>query len=750
MKLATINIFETSSDAIFVISLDGIVLDCNKGVERLYGYNSYQLIGKHFSILLPQERKGELDRVIDFVLSAKSIEPFESERITAANGLLKVSTGFSPLMDDAGKLIGLSCTERKLVYFESIANKAQQLLETAPDAMVIVSAEGEIVFANKQTEQLFGYPKVEMQGQQVEMLIPDRFALEHKKRVKGFAENCKARPMGRGMELFGKRKDGTEFPTEISLSPVNTTEGVFVSAAIRDVTERKLVERKVNALLQSTREGIYLYDTDLRLILMNEQGRKFAEMRSGERPVIGQHVSEFTREDEVESVQKILRNVLQGQDCDMERNIPSEDGSLWLHLTYSPVKENESITGVCIIARDVTELVHSREKLVAARQRAEQSERLQEQFLANMSHEIRTPLNGIVGMSNLLLNTPLNDQQKEFLHSILHSSDSLLFLINDILDLSKIKAGKFRIEKIPMDVYDVIDEVIAPFKLKAKEKGIRLSVMMDPTIPKGVLGDPHRLVQVLNNLLSNAIKFTDKGFVKLEVELVEEAVGKVLLNFMVTDSGIGIDDQLQDHIFESFAQEGSDTARRFGGTGLGLAITKRLVELQGGSISVTSTKGVGSNFKVTIPYELLGSEQGVIRKDQAMAPPSIYDKPDFKGKRVLVAEDNEVNQQVIRHLLKDYGIEVTLVADGKKAIDVLEVDPSFDLILLDLRMPIMDGFQALSWIRQKLKLQIPIIVLTASVLRDERDRCMENGANDYQAKPFSRPVLLQCLQKFLN
>lgn len=748
MKLATINIFETSSDAIFVISLDGIVLDCNKGVERIYGYNSQQIIGQHFSLLLPAERKGELDRIIGTVLSAKSIEPFESERITIENTLVKVSSGFSPLMDAFGNITGLSCIERKLVNLESIAYKAQQLLETAPDAMVIVSAVGKIVFANRQTEQLFGFSKDELQGQEVEMLIPGRYACQHRNQVKDFVENQRSRSLGHGMELFGKRKDGSEFPAEISLSPVNTSEGVFISAAIRDVTERKLSERKVKALLQSTREGIYLYDTDLRLILMNEQGQRFAEMRSGARPVIGQHVSEFTRQDEIKSVLKILQDVLQGQDCDIERNIPSEDGSLWLHLTYSPVKENDSITGVCIIARDVTELVHSRENLVTARQRAEQSEHLQEQFLANMSHEIRTPLNGIVGMSNLLLNTPLNDQQKDFLNNILRSSDNLLFLINDILDLSKIKAGKFRIEKIPMDVYDVIEEVIAPFKLKAREKGIRLSVMMDPSIPRGIMGDPHRLVQVLNNLLSNAIKFTNNGVIKLEVELEEKSAGKVLLNFIVSDSGIGIDEQLLDHIFESFAQESSDTARRFGGTGLGLAITKRLVELQGGYITVQSTKGEGSRFKVSIPYELSG-EQRINVKEQLIAPPVNNDKPDFKGKRVLVAEDNEVNQQVIRHLLTDYGLEVTLATDGKKAIDMLQADPSFDLILLDLRMPVMDGFQALSWIRQKLKLATPIIILTASVLRDERDRCIEMGANDYQAKPFSRPVLLQCLQRFL-
>jgi PAS domain S-box-containing protein len=883
MKPTTYDIFKSANDAICIIDLGGVIIDCNESAEKLYGYNNYHLTGKSFSLLLPKERRSELDNIINNIQAAKSIEPFESERITSEKKIIKVSSVFSPIRNETGKIVCISCIERKLVKMESVANKAHELLETAPDAMIIVNAKGKIIFANKQTETLFGFTKEELLDNEIETLFPSRFASYHEKLIRSYIDHPDTRSLNYRVDLLGKRKDGTEIPVEISLSPVTTTEGAFISAAIRDVTDRKQSEqkveallqrinlitravklgiferdlttgemtcdenfykiyelnpsqpftidaftnalhpqdrdrvlaninnavknklpelnqefriftpggeekyilnktlfisdengniiktigsnwditdlqrtrealqesgRKMNALLQSTREGIYLYDTNLRLILMNEQGEKFAEMRSGEKAKIGQHVSEFTREDEIESVEKILQRVLEGHACDIERNIPSKDGSLWLHLTYNPVKENNEIIGVCIVARDVTELVHSRENLVAARQRAEQSERLQEQFLANMSHEIRTPLNGIVGMSNLLLNTPLNDQQKEFLHSILHSSDSLLFLINDILDLSKIKAGKFRLEKIPMDVFDVIEELAAPFKIKAQEKGIRLSVMMDPFIPRVVLGDPHRLGQVLNNLLSNAIKFTDTGFTKLEVELAEKVGGNIVLDFIVSDTGIGIDEQLLEHVFESFAQEGTDTARKFGGTGLGLAITKRLAELQGGSISVTSTKGKGSRFVVSIPYEM-ANEKDVKKKEISASLPDTNEKPDFTGKRVLVAEDNDVNQQVIRHLLNDYGIEATLVADGKQAIETLEADPSFDLILLDLRMPVMDGFQALAWIRQKLKLSVPIIVLTASVLRDERDRCLEIGANDYQAKPFSRPVLLQCLKKFL-
>ncbi|MCU7548437.1 ATP-binding protein [Chitinophagaceae bacterium LB-8] len=520
-----------------------------------------------------------------------------------------------------------------------------------------------------------------------------------------------------------------------------------------DVTEKEKAkeellnsERKMRALLQSTREGFYLYDPDLNLILINEQGEKFAEMRSGKVPRIGQHVTEFTRPDEIESVIGILKKVLAGNAHDIERHVQANGRSIWLHLTYNPVREDDRIIGVCLVARDVTDLVHTREEMTAARTRAEQSEQLQEQFLANMSHEIRTPLNGIVGMSNLLLNTPLNEEQQEFLKTILHSSDTLLFLINDILDLSKIKAGKFKIEKIPMNIFQVVEEASAPFRAKAQEKGIRFSVMMDPFIPKTLSGDPHRLMQVLNNLLSNAIKFTNEGTVKLEVEVVDKDDDTAWLDIAVSDTGIGIDDEKLQFVFESFAQEGSDTARRFGGTGLGLAITKRLAELQGGTISVHSTKGQGSRFIVRVPYDIMKDTKSEV---QTIVAPK-KENLDFRGKRVMVVEDNQINQQVFSHLLKDYGIQVTIAGNGKQAIEILEAGASYDLILLDLRMPEMDGFQTLAYMRQKLKLETPIIVLTASVLRDERQRCLDLGATDYLSKPIPRPILQQRLSQLFS
>jgi len=385
------------------------------------------------------------------------------------------------------------------------------------------------------------------------------------------------------------------------------------------------------------------------------------------------------------------------------------------------------------------ELKQEKEKEEQMRLAAEESERFKEQFLANMSHEIRTPMNAVLGMTNLLLDTPLNEKQKGYLLAVKRSSENLLIILNDILDLSKLEAGRMELERLPFRLHEQVAYAMEMMSLKAEEKGLLFNVTIDNDVPEVVIGDAPRLNQVLLNILSNAIKFTETGFVKLQV--AKHAGERV--KFTVTDSGIGMSAAQQSKIFESFTQAESNTNRKYGGTGLGLAICKTLVELQGGTIDVKSEPGKGSGFTFVLPYRP-GRESDIITHESASAS----DYSVLSKLKILVVEDYEFNQIVIKDTLEHLlpGIKVDIADNGKLALEKLKQN-SYDLVLMDVQMPEMDGYEATRLIRQDLKLNIPIVALTASVIRSDLDKCLDAGMNGYIPKPFEREVLLNELMK---
>jgi signal transduction histidine kinase/DNA-binding response OmpR family regulator len=375
------------------------------------------------------------------------------------------------------------------------------------------------------------------------------------------------------------------------------------------------------------------------------------------------------------------------------------------------------------------------EEMERSRVLAEESAKAKADFIANMSHELRTPLGAILGFADLLQKTELGDIQKDYIEAINTSGKSLLSIINDVLDLSKLDAGKFIIESVPFSVPELMHSVQVMFSPKATAKGLRLSCSVDMAINYQVMGDPMRLTQILVNLLGNAVKFTETGGVYVNCLVEKEEDNKVQLCFSVRDTGIGIDEDKLESVFERFNQADTDISRRYGGTGLGLAITRQLIELQGGQITVSSTKGKGTEFQFSIPYEK-SAEQVLVPKKE----PAVKQRTHF-FKKILIVEDNLMNQKLASIILQNNGFDIIIATNGKKALEILKTQ-TVDLIIMDIQMPVMDGYQTAKAIREELKITTPVIATTAHALSGEKEKCIQAGMNDYLSKPFKETDLL--------
>ncbi|MBS1824668.1 MAG: response regulator [Acidobacteria bacterium] len=387
------------------------------------------------------------------------------------------------------------------------------------------------------------------------------------------------------------------------------------------------------------------------------------------------------------------------------------------------------------------------EQLERAMQSAQAASQAKSEFLANMSHELRTPMNGVLGMIDIVLDSPLTAEQREQLETAQRCANSLLSLLNDVLDLSKIEAGKMVLERIPFDLRVLIDDTIRAQRAKAYKKGITVGMEVDRAVPRRITADPLRMRQIVSNLLSNAVKFTDRGHVKIFVRCGSAEEGRRLV-IDVIDTGVGIPEDKRACIFEKFTQADGSISRKYGGTGLGLAITRKLVEMHDGDISVESTEGKGSTFRVTFPPDVFLHEAAESAGEVSAAAPS--EAEPAVAASILVVEDNHVNQKVVTAILRKKGYHVDVANHGREALEYLDL-LAYGLVLMDVQMPILDGLETTRAIRRDTRFRyLPIVAMTAHAMSGDRERCLASGMNGYIAKPVNPQTLLRTVEEFLN
>jgi PAS domain S-box-containing protein len=775
------------------------------------------------------------------------------------------------------------------------------LVESAPDAVVMINAAGIIVLVNTQTEKFFGYPREELVGQPVEILVPERFRGNHAGYRAGFFASPSARSMGEGRDLYARRKDGSEFPAEIGLAPIQTSEGLLVLGAVRDVTERKRAqaalresEERFRGTFENAAVGIAHEDLTGRFVRFNERFTEILGYPPDE--VVGKSLYDVTHPEDLEADLARLGQLVRGETSSYtldKRFVRKDGGFVWAHVTVSLQDRGEAAEAptYCIkIIQDISDLKRTEERLrdsearfrgtfanaavgilhndpagrflrvnekfcaivgysreellqktlediihpedrarmvelhrssfqrgelpsfglehrflrkdgstvwvevfasfqrdasgrpeyaiaavqdISERKRldeelrqakevAEAANRSKDEFLANVSHEIRTPMNAIIGMTELVLDTPLDEDQRQSLKTVKSAAESLLGIINDLLDFSKIEAGKLELVPADFSLRAAVGDTLRALAVRAHKKGLELIYQVHPDVPDALIGDAGRLRQVLLNLVGNAVKFTEEGEVVVHVksdipdptsEMVSDVGSgisdfsqEVVLHFEVKDTGIGIPPDQQERIFRAFEQEDTSATRKYGGTGLGLTIAARLVALMGGTITVESTPGRGSTFAFTARF---GRQPHPPEPAQARPPVSLHNLP------VLVVDDNATNRHILAEWLRGWQMNATAVGDGMAAMDALWHRAAngrpYALVLLDARMPDADGLTVAAMIRERAELAaVSIILLTSGERPGDPARVRELRIDAQLLKPVQQDELLETIYRVMS
>ncbi|HLF18285.1 MAG TPA: PAS domain S-box protein [Candidatus Omnitrophota bacterium] len=624
-------------------------------------------------------------------------------------------------------------------------------------AITVADKEEKIVAWNPFTEKLLEMKQEDLFNKPIKNLYPPN----EWERMRSF--RIRQKGVLSDIETQMYKGNGALIDVNISISILRDPEGAIMGSIgiIRDITSQKEAERriresenKIRIILDNSAAGITLTDEQERIVSWN----KYMEDLLGltKKDLYLKHVSILYPPSEWDRIRKAnVRRI--GSLHHFETRARRKNGeTMDVDLSINVLSDAQNnIIGSVGIMQDITKQKRIQEMLIQAKLAAEEANSAKSLFLANMSHEVRTPMNTIMGMIDLTLDTQLGEEPRENLKVAKEAAVNLLSLLNDILDLSRVEAGKLKLETIEFHLHNVARSVLKGMSVLANEKDLKLEVKIDPKVPELVCGDPVRLRQVLVNLINNAIKFTHRGTITTAIKVASVKKEEMMFLFSVEDEGIGIPKDKQDRIFNVFSQADDSTTRRFGGTGLGLAISKKLVEMMGGRIWMESEEFKGSTFYFTANYKIVKEEKArtspVYGQDQSEVT-KVFKEGDLKGLKILLAEDNIVNQKIARKLLENQGCVVATVETGQQVLNLLEKD-KFDLILMDASMPDLDGLETTRIIRQnemKTGKHIPIVALTARAMQEDKQKCLNSGMDAFVIKPIERKSLFETISNTLK